>query len=617
MLNWLSSCREGKMGRWFCAGMMMCWGLVLANTAGAQYNIPPVACMSFTPPQPRLNSPMTVSASCSYDADGVIFRYRWWLDGTQQSGNVMSHTWTFTDPGSHTVHLQVQDDYGAWSTKIQRTFTPITYEYTITVVPADGGRVVGSAGKDDGIDCAIGGTESQCQERYAQNQGNYQDQGSMLVAIPDEGWFFVGWEKDGALMSQKQLLERALNNAGDVEVTPIFSAVTAITFCQPDDQTWTTELTWDDLISREKVQTNPLRIKVMLAHAVSLEGVQDKIELGVFSDATNITWTTIPLNAGNTEVLAQELRISLSWDELLALGVFLLEAADSVENEFISVDYIRNAESNDHDSEAFHDGMTNAGFPFRGKGRRYDETGQNGDESALVLSLNDAVLQAGGVQFLQVRAPGSGGSVVSPVRQVEDQADVLYYSGHGSHDGKYITYGPTEKFFAADAESAWKGGDIDTVIIAGCSILDIKDYNDNAGFAPVFGWPQINHTASPGEVWMGTGPKVFLGYNYVAPLDTQGGEVNATKQIVDSWFVKGGTSDPVNAWIEANEEATVNNSQIATNVCAIVQTATSWEYHYLRRKIDFTTFPPSFSYELSIVPYDEVNNKWPDTDPNP
>ena len=82
--------------------------------------------------------------------------------------------------------------------------------------------------------------------------------------------------------------------------------------------------------------------------------------------------------------------------------------------------------------------------------------GQNGDEAAFVSGLNEAFFNAGGVQFIQFRALVTGVSIESPICQIQNQADILYYSGHGSHSGKYVTYGAIDRFYATDAETAWK-----------------------------------------------------------------------------------------------------------------------------------------------------------------
>ncbi len=89
-----------------------------------------------------------------------------------------------------------------------------------------------------------------------------------------------------------------------------------------------------------------------------------------------------------------------------------------------------------------------------------------------------------------------------------NQADYFYFSGHGSHATGVLQGG----FSATDVIGYWDK-DLECVIISGCSVLDINDYNNN--------YDGEAHTRSPGKEWEGTGPAVLLGYNYYAPTDLQ------------------------------------------------------------------------------------------------
>ena len=109
-------------------------------------------------------------------------------------------------------------------------------------------------------------------------------------------------------------------------------------------------------------------------------------------------------------------------------------------------------------------------------------------------------------------------------RQIMNQSDVFYYSGHGLH-----RWGVADEFNPVEISDYWKK-DLNCVIFAGCSILDINDYNNN--YLDHEGiWDQDDHVASPGKLWELTGPNVLLGYNYVAPLDSSG----APERIIRSW----------------------------------------------------------------------------------
>ena len=392
----------------------------------------------------------------------------------------------------------------------------------------------------------------------------------------------------------------------EITVQAIVAKVLEVTIHAADDTSFSTPLTWADMLPHGQA----LGVKVAFSRdLLAVEPLKHMVEVRVFTEDTETNWRPVPVDTENAKIVGNELRITLSWNSLVTLGLIPAQLDDTVEGEFVSVDYVRNAESNDHDSNAFHQDISPASLS-RGKARRYDLTGQNGNETALVAELNDAFLKAGGVKFIQFRALATGGAVTSSIRQIQDQADILYYSGHGSHDGKYITYGATEKLYAVDVELLWK--DIDMIIIAGCSVLDINDYKDNA----THGDHPINHHASPGEEWLKAGPKKLLGYNYTAPLDTQGGNPNATKLIVDSWFTNGGVNKAVDAWMNANATTMIIPQGetlprfIGTNACAIDLTQTIWEYKYLF-KIPGSIFPP----KICTVQYDEQNKKWPEEGP--
>ena len=102
------------------------------------------------------------------------------------------------------------------------------------------------------------------------------------------------------------------------------------------------------------------------------------------------------------------------------------------------------------------------------------------------------------------------------------------------------------------AHGSWDR-DLDVVIIAGCSVLDINDYNGNYSGA--------EHSFSPGYSWESTGPSILLGYAYVAPGDASG----IPTRIVRSWRINRNTRGDVDAWMSAN----ANNR--AWNACAIVK----------------------------------------------
>lgn len=159
--------------------------------------------------------------------------------------------------------------------------------------------------------------------------------------------------------------------------------------------------------------------------------------------------------------------------------------------------------------------------------------------------LSESFLKAAGCEIITVSYAG----VDSCRRQIMNQADVLYYSGHGLHKFALLDdYGPST------FSGRWNK-DLNCLVVSGCSILDINDYNNNFALDPE------DHVASPGKLWEAVGPNIMLGYNYLAPADEGG----APARIVRSWAGSRGDLGDVAAWMNANR---ANN---AWNACAIVK----------------------------------------------
>jgi hypothetical protein len=82
---------------------------------------------------------------------------------------------------------------------------------------------------------------------------------------------------------------------------------------------------------------------------------------------------------------------------------------------------------------------------------------------------------------------------------------------------------------AADVTGQWNR-DLDVVVFAGCSVLDINDYNDNF----------LDTYPTPGQAWAETGPQFLLGYKNSAPFDSQGSDT-----IIAYWLAYRGGALPV------------------------------------------------------------------------
>ena len=295
------------------------------------------------------------------------------------------------------------------------------------------------------------------------------------------------------------------------------------------------------------------RIKVTMPSniASSTAGYFDFIgnSLTVKTFETMPSGVQIPISTANTTYSLNgdtfEIRKTLSRTELKTLGLLPSQDDDGVfEKAWMDTGSDNpTADSNLSDGLAF-DSLSAV---LRGRSTNYGTLEDDPPNSPLHVSF----FQAAGVEIITVECKGSK----SKPRQLMNQADVFYYSGHGSHASGALTYGnPTL------VQPYWSQ-DLKVAIFAGCSVLDINDYNNNFG-----------DNVSPGTLWEPLGPSVLLGYNYYAPTDLQN-----SAQIVSSWIANRGSQGNVNAWMAANDNPS------GRNACAIEKDSQYTYYHkYMR-----------------------------------
>ena len=98
-----------------CAAMIALALVALAAIAGCLLlNSPPSASFSFTLSRPDAPCVAEFDGSASFDSDGAIVRFEWSFgDGSQDTGRTTTHT--YSNGGSYTVTLEVEDDGGATS----------------------------------------------------------------------------------------------------------------------------------------------------------------------------------------------------------------------------------------------------------------------------------------------------------------------------------------------------------------------------------------------------------------------------------------------------------------------------------------------------------------------
>ena len=324
--------------------------------------------------------------------------------------------------------------------------------------------------------------------------------------------------------------------------------ISSVKICSPDNSVW------DELEdSRVILDDEAFKIKIEIEPQL-----QSLAQCGqIFGDfLTGKTYDTCPngasMSIGDDASLVNlssksEIRISKTRQQLISLGLMPAKNDDGV-SEMAWVDVPETPGQDLSDSTAF----SSLGYAFRGKA--IVATNPNLEASPPVSQRSSSFFKAAGCEIVSV----TYGNVDSDKRQIMNQADYFYFSGHGDHRNNSVqgNIKPT------DVVDYWRR-DLDIVVIAGCSVLDINDYNNNYG--------DLDHVLSPGKAWEQTGPSVLLGYAYIAPGDAGGAPV----RIMNSWVANRGSIGEVGAWMKAN----ANNK--AWNACAIVK---DQKYLYFKRK---------------------------------
>lgn len=366
--------------------------------------------------------------------------------------------------------------------------------------------------------------------------------------------------------SSMTLLGTALNisdsalGSGVAFVIEGLGLVKDITILDPATAGWTV----GDKIPDQNVMFNDQVVRILVRLNQPIQNIGQfncPLELRVYDrneDAEN--WRTIAVNGDDVLANGTDVRIRVTWNELRAqqLGPSPLE--DS-ENEHCSSDKVNSTTgaSNRFDSDAFDTQATSGGRKARGRARGPGDRTVNPPEFAFA---SKQFLQSAGIRLFRARS----GNAVSDFAMLQNQADWLYLSAHGHSSTGVIASdaGPVLNPVTDLANGEWQQ-DLDLVVIAGCAVLDIGDYNQR------YPAPDPN----PGLKWIGTGPDVFCGYNWKANLDNAGGDPKWTAGIATRFVkgVNGGTAIP-EAWRKANMEVrrlstSDNQYQRPYNACAI------------------------------------------------
>ena len=338
-------------------------------------------------------------------------------------------------------------------------------------------------------------------------------------------------------------------------------AVTGVTICKPDDSSWT-ELEE----SRVVLDDEELRIKIEIAPQVSSLAQCRQM----FGDSLTVkTSGTCPegvsVAIGNNATLVNtsgksEVRIAKTRQQLKSLGLLPENDNDGVD-EMAWLDVPETSGQDLSDSMAF----SALGYEFRGKA--VVATNPNLEASPPISQRSPSFMQAAGCEMVLA----AYGNVNSAKRQIMNQADYFYFSGHGSHATGSLQGGLTPSL----VRDSWNR-DLDVVIFAGCSVLNIGDFRSRSFMKWKtkakywFRKKQSNNGGNPGMLWENIGAKYLLGYCWTAPLDTQGSAAIA------STFIKNlkNNMSAIDAWGDAN------SSTSALNACAIDVSSVHHKFWY-------------------------------------
>ena len=387
--------------------------------------------------------------------------------------------------------------------------------------------------------------------------------------IRGNGW--VADNADGLLSGHvHQRQGHGGNVAGHLTAT-LYVLDVDVSICAPSEAAWT-ELE----ASRVILDSEQLRIKTEIKPWLqSMDECRRLLgdELVVRTAGTCPDGVGISLAENATFENLSDRSVLKVWrtrSQLKALGLLPQDDNDDVD-EMVWLD-MGSADptqpSNLTDSEAF----SALGYEFRGKATN---DGTKTLESTPPNSVpSESFFKAAGCEVVSAEYCG----FTSSKRQIMNQADIFYYSGHGSFvdealqsSSDPISYG----FLPSMTIGKWHK-DLECVVFAGCSILNIGDFRSKSFVKWKtkakywFRKKQSQNGGNPGLAWENVGPKYLLGYCWTAPLDSEGAPEIATA------FVNNLKSNmaKIDAWRNAN------NGASALNACAIDTSSVPHKFWY-------------------------------------
>lgn len=398
-----------------------------------------------------------------------------------------------------------------------------------------------------------------CQEIVSRENIDFP---STIIKMHAYTFYFMGicnenlGNKDAALTRYREYvkfndpdyLNDAQNRILKLENIPTPIEISEIKFLRPDGS----EVKWGDILETGKKYLIKIITKTPFNSAIKIKyssyfssGVwftsQDTNNKNIHQVIVNIDSKIIGLNPDN------------SW-------------------KFVTFDFLADNNSNFEDSKMFIKkaidqlGYINCGYFQNSNPGIANEIKEDFEKP--VLPITDDAFKNLGVEYLKLEIANT-----NKIIPFKNQANMLYYSGHGFSDGILAT----NVQFNPKSISQNEWDNLRVIIIAGCSVLGLDNLLQIPG-----GYPQ-----DPGIEWLNLGNrsklKYLLGYRKKAPLDNQSNAVStvlASKNICNNFFdnLKNQISiDWCSAWMKANYNSN------GRNACAIELKTNAGgrnKYHY-------------------------------------
>jgi hypothetical protein len=605
----------------FGAVILVC--LCLTVTKSYAWPLPPVAVIDGSYYKyAHAGTPKEFTAYGSYDPDGGdIEWYYWGFPGYGYTESDPSVTHTFQTGGVYYIDLRVRDDEG---TKSEYTYCKV---YAVEDVNLSGGGYVALNDDDDDDDGVVDYDDGYNQDGIPGNEDDtnpdeddlvpitlsfdpsyptlnsgmvelkkirsgdgdvkvwYEDKKVTEVTLPKR-WLLSRGPVPSPLYVEGTATSSSLNDVQlklrfidpytwytiDYDTTEFSSSyfeLDSLTICKPTGDDWAT-LPWDQVLLEDET----LRIKANVNPPLPTGG-DFSVDVTARTSYTKPDGITVTL--GELADGGSELRGTTSTSSLIDSG--------GGGPEFTSADNASGSGSNFNDSDQFDADMASPNRKQRGKARN----GGNENASPPEGGVTKTFMRAAGVEYVEIIYNEGAPTEKKDKNQIENQADSLYFSGHGSHNtGGVVLYSPaSSQFGPSDVSGGTWESDLGTVIFAACAVFDVDDLNYNySSTGDGDGDGIVDHDESPGEAWATTAPNYFLGYNYISPLDHWHGDPEFTAKIIHKWYSD--TEHSIfEAWGQANKYYADGLDDRPWNACAIDARPSYKTYYYWDKGVTY------------------------------